>query len=458
MVVRRVVAFVSLVIACHHEPVVVEARLPSVPSASAAPRAPAPSPVTYDAFTSTDENEFVGWQILLARRDDSVRVLVRSRGTAALPVELAGTTRPEGARLRVRASAGPSEKAVRFDGWIDGEMLRGVLRTDTAREDVTAKRGVPAMSNDVDIGIGATIADHRFQVGWQQHGQNVKATIADPSGSRTLEGTMRDGKFKLAGEGVSMRGVLSNLIAGLGEWSEAGETRPLTLDVMHVATPKPRALGSGVRVVTADRWVGGVAGCPSSYDVYPEVTGVGGTNELSLNRLLHPGAPPVRCEGESELAFLGAAWSTSTYVFTASRPDWFAIRRTLYGYMGGAHGTWGETCDVASLATGKVGSLQSELSAASLSKLGPIVRKAILAAAPGKSLVDLGFNADNPDVTKDRVMCAVDDHDKLALEVVYQSDMDPAGNFRFTEVRPRIPASTARTLFPAGSLGALVFQ
>jgi hypothetical protein len=306
--------------------------------------------------------------------------------------------------------------------------------------------------------LGADIAGRRADVAWSQHGANAKVTVTDVAGSRVLEGTMTGGHFDLAGGVVAMRGVFSNLTSGLGEWVENGETRAMTLDLMRVAIPAELAVGNA-HVTPMDRWVRGASGCPSSYDVYPEVHGLDGKTESTLNPLLHPGAPVPRvCTGSSEIAFLGSEWSTMTYAITASRSGWFAIRRNMYAYTGGAHGMWGETCDVADLATGKVGSLQSELSTSSLAKLGVLVRKAILAAAPGKSLVDLGFNADDPNVTSDRVACVVEDHGALALEVVYQSDMDPAGNFRFSDVRPHIPTKTARALFPAGSLGALVFQ
>ena len=456
---RRVLALLGLV-ACHDNVPVVPVAAPLAGVTAPPPVAPPlPTAFTYDAFTSVDEDEFVGWQILFARRGDDARVLVRSRGTASLPVELAGTVKPDAGRLRVRASAGSAKDALRFDAVIDGDALTGALRSDTGREDVVAKRGVPARSDVTNVGLGADVDGHRFDVGWEQHGKNVKATVADVGRSRTLEGTMRDGRFELSGEGVTMRGVLSNFTAGIGEWIEDGDSRPMTLDLMNVVVPAPHALAGGARLVPDDRWAHGASGCPSSYDVYPKIVGLGGAED-TLNRLLHPGASAsMACTGQSELAFLGAAWSTSTYVVTASRPGWLAIRHTDYAYMGGAHGTWGETCDVASLATGKVGALQSELSPASLTKLGVLVRKTLLAAAPAaQTLVDLGFTADDPDVTKDRVTCVVDDHGALALEVVYQSDMDPAGNFRFNDTRPHIPAKTARALFPPGSLGALVFQ
>ena len=457
MVMRRA-AVLSFLVACRHEvviPPVVVAPLTST-SATPMPR-PVPEGFTYDAFTSTDENEFVGWQILLAWRDDGARVLVRSRGSASLPVELAGTVKPEGARLRIHATAGSAKDALRFDAFIDGDTLIGVLRTDTGREEVTAKRGVPALDRAFEMKLGGEIGGRRVHVDWKQNETNAKATVTDLAGSRVLEGTMRDGRFTLAGGGVTMRGVFSNFTAGLAEWIENGEERPMTLDTMRVEIPAQLALGN-VRVAAAERWVRGAAGCPSSYEVYPDVHGLDWKTESAIDRLLHPGASvPSSCTG-GELAFLGAVWSTSTYTITASRPQWFAIRTSAYAYMGGAHGMWGDTCDVASLSSGKVGSLQSELSPASLSKLGALVRKTLLAGAPGQSLMDLGFNAEDPNVTIDRVMCVVEDHGALALEVVYQSDMDPAGNFRFTEVRPRIPAATARALFPAGSAGALVFQ
>ncbi len=455
---RRAVALFVL-FACRQD-VVVPPVVAPLTCASAAPSTPAPpaASFTYDAFTSTDANEFVGWQILIARRDDGVRVLVRSRGSAALPGELAGTSKVEGARLRVHASAGPAKDALRFDALVDGDVLTGVLRTDTDREEVSAKRGVPTLDDTFDMRLGADVAGRRADVAWNQHGANAKVTVTDIAGSRVLEGTMKDGHFELAGGSVAMRGVFSNLTSGLGEWVENGETRAMTLEPLRVAIPAELAIGN-VHVAPMERWVRGASGCPSSYDVYPEVHGLDSKTESTLDRLLHPGASVSRaCTGSSEIAFLGAEWSTTTYAVTASRPGWLAIRRNMYAYAGGAHGMWGETCDVADLTTGKVGSLQSELSSASLAKLGVLVRKAILAAAPGKSLVDLGFNADDPNVTSGRVACVVEDRGALALEVVYQSDMDPAGNFRFSDVRPHIPAKTARTLFPAGSLGALVFQ
>ncbi|HEX4513938.1 MAG TPA: hypothetical protein VH054_10390, partial [Polyangiaceae bacterium] len=353
---------------------------------------------------------------------------------------------------------GPAKDALRFDALIDGAALTGVLRTDTGREEVTAKRGVPALESTFETKLGADVAGRRADVAWAQRGTNAKVTVTDIAGSHVLEGTMRDGRFTLKGSGVTMRGIFSSLTSGLGDWSENGEARAMTLDPMRVAIPAALAIGNA-HVAPMERWVRGVSGCPSSYDVYPEVHGLDAKTESALDRLLRPGASVSRsCTGSSEIAFAGSEWSTTTYAVTASRPGWLAIRRSMYAYTGGAHGMWGETCDVADLATGKVGSLQSDLSAASLAKLGVLVRKAILASAPGNSLVDLGFNADDPDVTKDRVTCVAEDHGMLALEVVYQSDMDPAGNFRFSDVRPRIPAKTARALFPAGSFGALVFQ
>lgn len=445
--------------ACRQD-VAVPVVVAPVSYASAAPiRNDVPAGFSYEAFTSTDENEFVGWQIFLARRDDGVaRVVVRSRGSAALPVELAGTTKPDGKRIRVLATAGSAKDALRFDAVIDGDALAGTLRTDTGREEIKAKRGVPAVEDTFQMQLGGDVEGRRVDVAWKQHGTIAKVTVTDVAGSRALEGSMRDGRFTLTGDGVTMRGVFSNMTSGLGEWIENGETRPMTLDPMRVAIPAPLALGN-VKVTPAERWVRGASGCPSSYDVYPEVHGLDWKTEVAIDRLLHPGASASRaCTGTSEIAFLGAEWSTTTYAIAASRPGWLSIRRSMYAYAGGAHGMWGETCDVADLSSGKVGALQSELDAASRAKLGVLVRKAILASAPGKTLVDLGFNADDPNVTVDRVICAVEDHGALTLEVVYQSDMDPAGNFRFIDMRPRIPASTARALFPRGSLGALVFQ
>ena len=457
---RRTLGFLLLVMACHHDVVVTRVPVTTAPSSAAIARVPPvapPAPFAYDAFTSTDENEFAGWQIFLARRGDDVRVVLHSRGMASLPVELAGTAKDEGARVHLGASAGDATDALRFDGWIDGDAMRGVLKTDTGREDVSAKRGLPPLSETTQGALGGDASGHRFVLAWEQHGKEVKAELRELSGPRELAGTVRDGRFELAGGGVTMRGVLSN-VSGIGEWIENGESRSLTLDPMTVSYPAARALAGGVRVLPSDRWVRGASGCPSSYDVFPKVDALDLRTQNAMNRLLAPGASTsTKCTGESEIATLGAAWSTSTYAITASRPGWFAIRRSLYGYMGGAHGMGGETCDVANVSTGKVASLQSELPATSIAKLGPLVRKAILAAEPGKTLMDLGFNADDPDVTRERVMCVVDDHGALALEVVYQNE-DAAGNFRFSDVRPHVPAAAVRALFPAGSVGALVFQ
>lgn len=458
-VMRRLGALL-LLLACR-EHAIAPAVIAPIPSASAAPVAvkKAPESFTYEAFTSTDQNEYVGWQVLLARRDDgNARVVVRSRGSGgSLPVELAGTTTWEHKRLHVRAAAGSAKDALRFDALIDGDDLRGVVRADSEHEDVTAKRGVPTLEPTFQMPLGGDIAGKRVDIAWDQRGTNVKARVTDVAGSRELEGVMRDGRFVLEGSGVMARGIFSSLTAGIGEWIESGQSQPMTLDSVRVDLPPKLVLGN-VQITATDRWVRGASGCPSSYDVYPEVHGLDWKTEVALDKLLGPGASAsTTCTGQSDLWFLGAVWSTTTYAVTASRAGWFAIRRSAYSYAGGAHGMSGETCDVALLASGRVGSLQSELPAASLAKLGALVRKTILASAPGKSLVDLGFKADDPDITNDRVICVVDDHGALALEIVYQ-DMDPAGMSRFIDARPRIPAAAVRSLFPGGSLGALVFQ
>ncbi len=57
-----------------------------------------------------------------------------------------------------------------------------------------------------------------------------------------------------------------------------------------------------------------------------------------------------------------------------------------------------------------------------------------------------------------RELCVVEDHGALFLEVVYQNDLDDAGLFQFEDVRPRLAAVVVRTLFPAGSVGRMVFR
>jgi hypothetical protein len=390
----------------------------------------------------------MGWQVLFARHGEDLRMLLRSRGTAALPVELAGSATAEGSRTRVRASAG----ALRFEGVIDGDVLQGTLRSNAQSAVVRAKRGVETAA-DLTAPLGAEVAGHRFDVAWEQRGGRVKATVRDASRSHVLEGTLRDGRFDLAGDGIAWRGVIAGASVGLGESIENGKSRALVIDLLHADVPAPHPLAGGASVAPLERWSRGGAGCPSSYDILPQVDGL-----PALNPMLAPHATTTKCTDAGDLAFIGSIWSTSTYAVTASGSGWFAMRTHLYQYLGGAHGMSGEACQVVSLAPGKTARLQMELDPASLAKLGGLVRKAILAGAPGKSLVDLGFNADDPNVTSDRVMCAVMDHGALALEVVYQNGMDPAGNFRFTDVRPRIPAAKVRALFPAGSIGALVFQ
>ena len=362
-----------------------------------------------------------------------------------MPVELGGrATEEDGGHLRIHASA----KALTFDGVVDGSMLQGKLRATTT-ELVHAKRGVAEMASG-PTKLGAEIGGRRFVVDWDQHGERVKSTFRDASVARALEGTSRDERFELMGDGVTLRGVMSGIMIGIGEWSDRGKTQPVALDWVHTEIPAPYSLPNGGRIVPLERWSRGVAGCPSSLDVVPQIEGL-------ATPFTWP-TPSTQCHDTGEVSMIGMIWNTSTFTILAAGSDWFSLHRDVYSYIGGAHGMSGESCQIVSLSTGKATSLQIELPDASLAKLGAMVRSAILASAPGKSLVDLGFFKDDPKVTQDRVMCAVTDHGGLALEVVYQHDMDEAGNFRFTDVRPRIPAAKVRALFPAGSTGALVFR
>jgi hypothetical protein len=420
-------------------------------SSSSAPIAPS-APTTYDAFVSISDNEFMGWQILFARHDDQIRVLVRSRGSAALPVELRGTATPDGSRLRVRAELG----ALSFEGVVDGEVLRGSLHTPMSKETVRAKRGISPIPEGT-MKIGAEVSGKRFDVAWEQRGNVVKATVKDAGRARVLEGTSHDGRFDLTGDGATWRGEISGLSAGIGEWIENGKTQALTLDLLRIDVPAPYPLPNGGRVVPLELWSRGRAGCPSSYDVLPQIEGLGTPLESTLNQKLAK-RQSTKCTDAIDLASLGAVWSTSTYTVTAATPAWFALHADAYAYLGGAHGMSGEMCGVFSLVTGRGAWLQTELEADALVKLGKLVRAAILAGAPGKSLVDLGFYADDPKVTNDRAMCVVMDHGAPALEVIYQHDMDEAGDFRFTDLRPHIAAAKVRGLFPADTMGAIVFQ
>jgi hypothetical protein len=82
----------------------------------------------------------------------------------------------------------------------------------------------------------------------------------------------------------------------------------------------------------------------------------------------------------------------------------------------------------------------------------------MLQNAHKQSLVDLGFFEDDAHVNSTRELCVVKHRGTSFLEIIYQDDIDEAGLFRSTDVRPLLAAPVARRFFPGGSVGAKVFR
>jgi hypothetical protein len=450
------------------------------PSRVWVPSAPMPAPssscaaadreTVFDAFMSPNDDSLSGWRLVVARSGTRARVVLKPDATAGLPVELEGTVAGEAGRCRIDARTRTSQGTLRLSAVVDSAgKLAVTLRTPTHHESIElVPRASPNDSEETwKDRFGATLGGaHRVRLDWEQSGSRAKATLSRLDGApSTFEGTLvrESGHFELSqpSDGKSrLRGILMGGRGGptgMGEWLHDGAVEPFSLDRFYPTYPSTTVLPSGGRVVPVERFHHGPSDCPSSDDVFPRFEGV--SAERTLNQRVETMvAPLVECHGASDFSLLGSLWSGSKYSVTASRARWVGIKFEWNSYLAGARGNFGEGCAVADTQNGELVHLNEELGPTSFAQLSPLVRRAILQAAPGKSLQDLGFYEDDPHLDAQREMCVVEDHSALFLEVVYQNDLDDAGLFQFEDVRPRLAAAVVRPFFPVGSVGAMVFR
>jgi len=467
--------------ACRAPAVPPQARSETTPAilhsavAATAPSAPVPptaadTPTSFEIYTSKEADDLEGWRLVLARRGTWVRLELKSNGTSGAPVELEGSITSDAKPTKLEAHARTSKATpLNFSGVIEPSgKLHGVLSTSSARE-LIELRPLPLPNGSEETwknDFGGTLDNtHRFRLGWVQKGDRTLATLSRLGEKpTTFEGSLerQSGRFELQEPKQPehrLRGILlggPGDVDGIGELFHDGLAQPFSLDRFYPTYPPVVELPNGARVVPVERFQRGFPDCPAADDVFPRVEGVAAA--LPLNRALEKTISPLTECGNDNLSFLGSLWSGSTYTVTASSARWVGFAFDWNSYMGGAHGSFGLSCAVADTQSGKVVHLNEEIAPASFPKLSALVRQAILRGEPGKSLVDLGFYADDAHVDATREMCVVKDHGALFLEVVYQNDMDEAGLFHFVKLRPRLAAAVVRRFFPPGSVGAAVFQ
>jgi len=423
----------------------------------------------FDSYASQSD-DLDGWRLALARSGTRVRVILTPNSTSGTPVELEGSVTGEAGQRHIEAHARTSKQALYLSAVVDGAgKLHGTLRMQGAKNtSIDLGRGTTQTNSEQSWKerFGGTLGGvHRVRVDWEQSASRATMTLSRLGAvPRTFKGNLQreNGRFELleqADPKSRLRGILmgGGGDIGIGEWLHDGLVEAVSLDRFYPTYPAAKVLPSGGRVVQAERFYRGVADCESSYNVFPRFEGVAA--ERLLNAEFEKLLPPKDyCIEATDVSFLGSLWYGSTYSVTAARGLWVGLAFEWNNYQGGTHGGSGEGCAVADTQSGKVGHLNEELTPKSFEKLLPLVRRAILQSGRGKSLRDLGFIEDDLKVNAKREMCVVESNGALFLEVVYQSDLDEAGNFRFETVRPRIAAASVRSLFPAGSLGALVFR
>jgi len=423
----------------------------------------------FDSYASQSD-DLDGWRLALARSGTRVRVILTPNSTSGTPVELEGSVTGEAGQRHIEAHARTSKQELYLSAVVDGaSKLHGTLRMQGATNtSIDLGRGTTQTNSEQSWRerFGGTLGGvHRVRLDWEQSASRANITLSRLGAMPwTFKGTLQreSGRFELlekADPKSRLRGILmgGGGDIGIGEWIHDGIVEPISLDRFYPTYPAIKVLPSGGRVVKAERFHRGFPDCESSHDVFPRFEGV--LTEGILNAQFEKMLPPKDyCIEATDVSFLGSLWYSYTYSVTATRASWVGLAFEWNNYQGGAHGGSGEGCAVADTQSGKVGHLNEELTPRSLEKLLPLVRTAILQAAHGKPLRDLGFFEDDVKVNAKREMCVVESNGALFLEVVYQSDLDEAGNFRFETVRPRIAAASVRSLFPAGSLGALVFR
>jgi len=390
------------------------------------------------------------------RRGGSVRVLFARAGVLSIggitdkPVELVGRTEPSGA---FHASAFGTK--ISLDGSIDavGHLTAKLAYSgeETAIDLQQQSPLDPKYETTFDVDhVAGVVGDVHVRSSWKRnHRKLTGETVTIRGEKHTLEGTI-DGKwgtFELTEKDST--GAPSGRWAGvfltsgdvLARWTslDGATTKPITL---HSATtnwdyPPTLALQGGGTIAPAEAYW--AAPFYSGSAVVPTFSGLASsTAESALNawskkQMAAPSDFP-------DSTAVVSAWDEQTYAIDTQRPGWVALRVSTYTYwLGGTHGFSGTNCSVVDLATGSVVHLVSELPAAGRAALAALVRR-----ASGQTIK----------VDEKRAMCVIEEKGALYLDVVFDEDdgfyvMAPIVHIRAADLRP---------LFPAGSLGARVFQ
>ncbi len=173
-------------------------------------------------------------------------------------------------------------------------------------------------------------------------------------------------------------------------------------------------------------------------------------------RTLSGGGAPLKseeCEGaKDDMPYdMDTAYSTS-----AMRAAFVGLETSQYAFTGGAHGSYGATCYVADLASGRLVRLAQELSGTALATLSTLTSAQLRKDNNTTKLTDAGFFTDTPELTADSNVCVRDEGGVLHLEVSFQPY--EIGTWAMDTPTVAISAQDAKPLFSPGTMGATIYK
>jgi hypothetical protein len=436
------------------------------------PATEAPPPdATYDTFTGKVSGEAA--TLVVERRGETLRLAyLQGDGLPTVLVgKVTGATRLHAeARGKAGAAATALDGAISDDGRFSGSLSDPMSKTKTA---ITLARGADAsLTPDAfEASYAGTLGKStRVRLKWKRDKHLLTGVYryARSKEDLTLSGTViaATGAFVLTEKSAKgavtgrWRGVLIGTGAAMGSWSNAEGTRslPITLE-RSTEYPEIAALPGGVRVIPQEAHAERGPSC--TLDVTrPTFDGLASkAAQASLEAELTKqsgGAARLSegaCEGSKEY---GPFTFERSYAVTGSRPGFVGLELSEWSFTGGAHGNRGASCVVVDTTRGAVVSLGKELPAASRTKLAALVNASLRAQNNVEKLSEAGFFDDVIALSEDPSLCLVTGKPGTALEVVFSPY--EVGPWAMGEVRAKVDAATARTLFAPGTAGAEVFR
>ncbi|HEY1957454.1 MAG TPA: hypothetical protein VGH28_17670 [Polyangiaceae bacterium] len=399
------------------------------------------------------------------REGGAIRVLfakdaeISAGGITNRPTELVGRTAPNGT---FHAAAFGK---VTLDGSIDAVgHLTGTFKLDGEETAVDIQQQSPFSAYEITFSSGplaGVVGDVHVRSKWvRDHGKLSATTITIRGEKHTLDGTVDEkwGTFRLAEKDSTgapsgrWTGVFLTSGDVLARWTspDGTTTRPITLRSATMSFDYPPVVtlqGGGTMAPIESYWA-----IPfyASASVMPMFSGLASSSaEATLNawskqRMARPSKTPDTSSAIS-------AWDETSYAFAAERPGWVALDVRTYGYTaGGTHGFAATECYVLDLASGARTSLVRELPSAGRTALAALVRKTIASDPSRTKGEDLSYVK----IGDGRALCVLEKNGALFLDVVF----DEADGFYVMAPEVHLAASAVRSLFPAGSMGARVFQ